>query len=68
MKTQIASWAALVLVRIQIVTANLDPEVLQWPGGTAIALVLWLYLVARPFRSARANGPTVLPPVETSSH
>jgi hypothetical protein len=68
MKTQIASWAAFVLVRIQIVTANLDPEVLQWPGGTAIALLLWLYWVARPFWSVRAGSPAVLPSVKTSSN
>jgi hypothetical protein len=27
------SWAARSLVRLQIVTANLDPEILQWPRG-----------------------------------
>jgi hypothetical protein len=48
MKTQIESWAAWILVRIQIVTANLDPEILQRPGGIVIALLLWLYAVARP--------------------
>ena len=40
MKTQIDSWAAWILTRIQNVTANLDPEVLQWPqpatGGSEI--------------------------------
>ena len=49
MKTKIGSWAAWVLVRIQLITATLDPEILQWPGGIAIALFLWLYVVARPF-------------------
>jgi len=48
MKTQIESWAAWILVRIQIITSNLDPEVLQWPGGIVIAVLLWLYVVARP--------------------
>ena len=43
MKTPIESWAAWGLVRIQIATANVDPEVLQWPGGSVIALLLWLY-------------------------
>jgi hypothetical protein len=33
MKRQIQSWVAWMLVRIQIVTANLDPEILQWPGA-----------------------------------
>jgi hypothetical protein len=55
MKTQIESWAAWVLVRIQIAAANLDPEVLQWPGGSVIALLLWLYVVARPFWSVDAG-------------
>jgi hypothetical protein len=44
MKTQIASWAAWILVRIQFVTATLDPQVMQWPGGIVIALLLWLYI------------------------
>jgi hypothetical protein len=60
MKTQIATWAARTLVRIQILTANLDPEVVQWPGGLVIALLLWLYIVARPFWSVGAGGPAGL--------
>jgi hypothetical protein len=60
MKTQIESWAAWILVRIQIVTANLDPEILQWPGGIVIALLFWLYVVARPLWSVGAGGPAAL--------
>jgi hypothetical protein len=41
------SWAARNLVRFQIVIANLDPEVLQWPGGSLIASLLWLSVMAR---------------------
>jgi hypothetical protein len=41
------SWAARNLVRFQIVAANLDPEVLQWPGGSLIASLLWLCMMAR---------------------
>ena len=59
MKTQIESWAAWVLVRIQIATANLDQGVLQWPGGSVTALLLWLYVVARPFWSVGAGGPAL---------
>jgi len=59
MKTQIEWWAAWVVVRIQIATAILDPEVLQWPGGSVIALLFWLYVVARPFWSVDA-GRTAL--------
>jgi hypothetical protein len=46
MKTQIASWASWLLVKIQIFNASLDPEVLQWPGGLGIALILWVYVLA----------------------
>jgi hypothetical protein len=45
------SWTARNLVRFQIVTANLDPEVLQWPGGSLIAPLLWLCVMARSFWS-----------------
>jgi hypothetical protein len=45
------SWAARNLVRFQIVTASLDPEVLQWPGGSLIASLLWLCVMARSFWS-----------------
>jgi hypothetical protein len=60
MKTQIASRAAWILVRIQIVTATLDPEVLQWPDGIVIALFLWLYVVARSFGSVDVGDPAAL--------
>ena len=43
MQRLIESWAAWTLVRIQIVTANLDPEVLQWPGGVFVACLLGLH-------------------------
>jgi hypothetical protein len=45
------SWAARSLVRLQIVTANLDPEILQWPGGSLIAPLLWLCVMAQSFWS-----------------
>ena len=48
MKTQIEIWAAWILVRIQIVTAKLDPEILQWPGGIVIALLFWLCFLKGP--------------------
>jgi hypothetical protein len=60
MKTQIVSWAAWILVRIQIVTATLDPDLLQRPGGIVVALLLWLYVVARPFWPVGAGGPAAL--------
>jgi hypothetical protein len=61
MKTQITSWAAWILVRIHIVTANLDQEALQWPGGIVIALLLWLY-IGRNAGSALRDHRCVPPP------
>jgi hypothetical protein len=43
MKRQNESWTAWILVRSQIITANFDPEVLQWPGGSIVAACLWFY-------------------------
>jgi hypothetical protein len=60
MKTQIESCVTWVLVRFQILSANLNPEVLQWPGGSFIALLLWLYIVTRPFWSAGTAGSAAL--------
>jgi hypothetical protein len=40
MSSQIDSWATWTLLRMQFVTANLDAEVLQWPGGSLIATFL----------------------------
>jgi len=60
MTRQIESWAAWILVRIQIVTANLDPEVLQWPGGSLIASFLWIYVTARSFWSVGTDGSAAL--------
>jgi hypothetical protein len=51
MTRQINSWAAWILVGIQFMTANFDPEVLQWPGGSLIASFLWLYVTVRSFWS-----------------
>jgi hypothetical protein len=56
MKRQIKSWAAWILVRIQFMTANFDPEVLQWPGGSFIAVFLSLYATARSFWPAGTGG------------
>jgi hypothetical protein len=61
MKTQIETWTAWFLVKVQIVNANLDPNVLQWPGGIVIALLLWLYVAARPFWMLGADRPAAVP-------
>jgi hypothetical protein len=41
---QIESYAARIAVRIQNVGAEVDPEILQLPGGSVIATLLWLYV------------------------
>jgi hypothetical protein len=51
--SRVESWAARKLVRFQTVTANLDPEVLQWPGGSLIASLLWCCMMARSLQILR---------------
>jgi hypothetical protein len=55
-KRKIQSRTVWILVRVQIVIANLDPEVLQWPGGTLIAPLLWFQVMARPFWAFGKGG------------
>jgi hypothetical protein len=43
MKEQLESYAARIAVQIQHVGADVDPEILQLPGGSVIATLLWLY-------------------------
>jgi hypothetical protein len=43
MKEQLQSCAARVAARIQNVSSDMDPEILQLPGGSVIATLLWLY-------------------------
>ena len=43
MKEQLQSCAALIAARIQNVSSDMDPEILQLPGGSVIATLLWLY-------------------------
>jgi len=43
MKEQFESYAARIAARIQNVGADVDPEILQLPGGSVIATLLWLY-------------------------
>ena len=43
MRDQIESYAARLAVRIQSAGADLDPDILQLPGGSVIATLLWLY-------------------------
>ena len=43
MMEQLESYAARIAARIQDVGADVDPEILQLPGGSVIATLLWLY-------------------------
>ncbi len=36
--------AAQIAMRIQNASAEMDPELLQLPGGSVIATLLWLYM------------------------
>jgi hypothetical protein len=40
---QLESYAARIAARIQNVGAEVDPDLLQLPGGSVIATLLWLY-------------------------
>jgi hypothetical protein len=43
MKQLIESSAAWIAAKLQIVGANFDPGVLQWPGGSLLAILLCVY-------------------------
>lgn len=43
MKEQLESYAARIAAQIQHMGADVDPEILQLPGGSVIATILWLY-------------------------
>ena len=65
--SRLESWVARNLVRFQIVTANLDPVVLQWPGGSLIASLLWLFVMARLSWSVGTVGRLHLQGVQAGS-
>jgi hypothetical protein len=43
MMQELESYAARIATRIQTVGAEVDPDILQLPGGSVIATLLWLY-------------------------
>ena len=43
MKHWMESYAARLTAGVQTIGVGLDPEVLMLPGGSIMALVLWLY-------------------------
>jgi hypothetical protein len=53
MNHRIEKWATWIVARIQNVGATVDPEVLQWPGGSLIAMFLLIYSTAAAMASAR---------------
>jgi hypothetical protein len=42
-KEQFESYAARLAARLQDIGADMDPDILQLPGGSVIAPLLWLY-------------------------
>jgi hypothetical protein len=53
---QLPSWAASIVGKLQSLAALLDPETLQWPGGTVIAAVLLCCATVSLARSRYALG------------
>jgi hypothetical protein len=43
MKNQLESYAGRIAAGLQYMGASMDPEILQLPGGSVIATLLWLY-------------------------
>jgi hypothetical protein len=43
MKQPPESCTAWIAAKIQMMGANFDPAVLQWPGGSFLAILLWVY-------------------------
>ena len=43
MREQLESYAGRLAAKIQTVSADMDPDILQLPGGSVIAALLWLY-------------------------
>jgi hypothetical protein len=59
----IESNAGRIAARIQSIGGSFDPEVLSLPGGSIIAILLWLYAASTMVSLNRASPPP--PPVET---
>jgi hypothetical protein len=59
----IASSAGRIAAGIQTIGASFDPEVLSLPGGSIIAVCLWLYTrtMLTFDRSARHKHPAIAP-------
>jgi len=72
MKNWMESYAAKLTAGVQTIGVGLDPEVLMLPGGSIMALVLWLY-EHRPHGKTLADAQHPVadeasPPTDQSLH
>jgi hypothetical protein len=63
MNAFIESSAGRIAAQIQNVGASFDPEVLSLPGGSIIAVLLWLYASTRLTLKRGAPSRSVIEPV-----
>ena len=61
----IASSAARIAVRIHSIGGGFDPEVLSLPGGSIIAVCLWLYASTR--MTLKREAPAVRSVIEPAA-
>ena len=50
MKLQLQSYAGRIAAGLQHAGAEVDPEILQLPGGSVVATLLWLYALGVHFK------------------
>jgi hypothetical protein len=64
----IESNAGRIAARIQSISGNFDPEVLSLPGGSIIAILLWLYAASTLVSLHRAQPePQPVEPISACS-
>jgi len=56
MKAWMESYAAKLTAGVHTIGVGLDPDILMLPGGSLVALVLWLY-EHRPYGKALPGAP-----------
>jgi hypothetical protein len=61
----IESSAGRIAARMQSIGGSFDPEVLSLPGGSIIAILLWLYAASTLAALNRAPPPPPPRPVES---
>jgi hypothetical protein len=55
MMNSIESGAGWIVARVQSIGSSFDPEVLSLPGGSIIAILLWLYAASTMVALNRAQ-------------